>query len=463
MYSSRSIYTILSLSFIILGSVAHAGSIDPAVTEALKTQSKIRVIVGLKDKVSQNNLKRKSSVREIKRTLMAGYQLASEGVLNSIERFSKTNSVEVLDQNWAGNSLWLEADGSVIEQLMMRNDVEEIILDYKIQFEEPIEIMDATPEDEEWTYGLLKVGVPETRAAYGLTGKGIRVGVLDTGIDPEHPDLKGKILAWKDFAGNAKEAKDAHGHGTHCAGTIAGGNADGKHIGVAPEAKLLIGRIFGDNGGTSLGKIHSGMKWMADPDGNPSTSDNPHIVSNSWGGPQRPYFFERTSWKIVETWRALGIVPVFAAGNSGDKPKTMGTPGGFPHSFAVGATDSSDEIAYFSSRGPIKWKGESYIKPDISAPGVRVLSAKPGGGYQLMSGTSMACPHVSGLAALLKQANPALGVSEIEELLMETAEDFGDEGKDNVFGKGRANIKAAVDYLKSNGFNHKDSFKKLYK
>ena len=75
----------------------------------------------------------------------------------------------------------------------------------------------------------------------------------------------------------------------------------------------------------------------------------------------------------------------------------------------------------------------------------------------------MACPHVSGLAALLKQANPALGVSEIEELLMETAEDFGDAGKDNVFGKGRANIKAAVDYLKSNGFNHKDSFKKLYK
>ena len=138
---------------------------------------------------------------------MAGHQLASEGVLNSIEQFSKTNSVEVLDQNWAGNSLWIEADGSVIEQLMMRNDVEEIILDYKIQFEEPIEVLDATPEDEEWFYGLLKVGVPETRAAYGLTGKGIRVGVLDTGIDPEHPDLKGKILAWKDFAGNAKKLK----------------------------------------------------------------------------------------------------------------------------------------------------------------------------------------------------------------------------------------------------------------
>ncbi len=463
MSSSNFIYTIFGALFCMAQTVTSATAIDPAVLEALEKKSKIKVIVGLKDKVSQNNLSRKNSVREKKRTLMVGHQLASEGVLNSLENFSKTNNVKILEQNWVGNSLWLEADASVIKQLIGREEVQEIVLDYAIQFEEPVEILEAAPEEDEWTYGLKKVGVPETRAAYGLTGKGVKVGVLDTGIDPQHPDLKGKVIAWKDFAGNAEEAKDAHGHGTHCAGTIAGGNSDGKHIGVAPEAKLIIGRIFGDNGGTSLGKIHSGMKWMADPDGNPSTSDNPQIVSNSWGGPQRPYFFERTSWKIVETWRALGIVPVFAAGNSGDKPKTMGTPGGFPHSFAVGATDNEDSIAYFSSRGPIKWKGTSYIKPDIAAPGVRVLSAKPGGGYQLMSGTSMACPHVSGLAALLLQANSALGVAEIEELLTLTSDDFGDEGKDNVFGQGRANIKAAVDSLKSNGLDRKSSFRQLYK
>ena len=192
---SRLIYTILGLFLSTMGAISHATSVDPAVTEALKKYSKIQIIVGLKDKVSQKNLKRKTSVREIKRTLMAGHQLASESVLNSLEVFSKTNSVKILDQNWAGNSLWLEADASVVEQLMLRNDVEEIILDYKIQFQEPVEILDANPVDEEWTYGLLKVGVPETRASYGLTGKGIRVGVLDTGIDPEHPDLKGKILA----------------------------------------------------------------------------------------------------------------------------------------------------------------------------------------------------------------------------------------------------------------------------
>jgi len=443
--------------------LSSAIEIDPALQDALKNNLRLQIIVGLKDKVTERNLKRKSSLKEIKRTLMAGHQLASQGVLNSLEKFSKTNSVKLLDENWAGNSLWLEADASVIRNLMQRDDIEQITLDYDIQFEEPVEILDADATADKWTYGLKKVGVPETRAAYGLTGAGIRVGVLDTGIDPQHPDLKDKIIAWQDFAGSSEDPKDAHGHGTHCAGTIAGGNSGKQHIGVAPDAKLIIGRIFGDSGGTSLGKIHKGMKWMADPDGDPSTSDQPHIVSNSWGGPARPYFFERTSWKLVNTWRSLGIVPVFAAGNSGSEPKTMGTPGGYPHAFAVGATDENDAVAWFSSRGPIKWKGESYIKPDISAPGVKVLSAKPGGGYQFMSGTSMACPHVSGLAALLLQANPALSVDQVESLLTQTTVDLGDEGKDNNYGQGRADIKAAVDYLKTDGNNRKKSFDSLYR
>ena len=118
MYSSNSIYVILGLIFSMAGTLTHATSVDPAVIEALEKKSKIRVIVGLKDKVSQNNLKRKNSVREIKRTLMVGHQLASEAVLNSLEIFSKTNNVKVLDQNWVGNSLWLEADARVIRQLM---------------------------------------------------------------------------------------------------------------------------------------------------------------------------------------------------------------------------------------------------------------------------------------------------------------------------------------------------------
>ena len=378
--------------------------VDPDIQIALSKNQRVRVVVSLKDHVNLQNLKSVNDVKMIKKKLMTAHDSASNGVLNSLESFSKSRKIQVLDHNWASNSLWLEIDKATFDQLLKRNDIEQIALDREIKFQEPVEKFEDDSSTGEWTYGLQKVGVPQVRKAYGLTGKGIRVGILDTGIDPEHPDLKGKVIAWKDFAGWAKNPKDSSGHGTHCAGTIAGGSTSGQSIGVAPDAKLIVGRIFSPLGSVMFGRILKAMKWMADPDGDPNTSDHPHITSNSWGAALKTYFTVKNWWKLVETWRALGILPVFAAGNSGSEPDSMVTPGGFPHSFAVGATDDKDEIAYFSSRGPIEWFGEIFIKPDVTAPGVKVYSAKPGGGYQYMSGTSMACPHVAGMAALLKQA-----------------------------------------------------------
>ena len=450
--------------FVILSTFCvHAIEIDPALTDALRSKNKIRVIVSLKDKVTHSSLVRKSDIREVKRTLMAAHKLASKDVLESLRSFSKSRNIVILDRNWVSNSLWIEADTQTIKKLMGRSDIDQIILDHEIKFQNPVEVFDADQNSDKWTYGLKKVGVPEAFKAYGLTGKGVRVGILDTGIDPNHPDLKGKIIAWKDFAGWAKKPKDSGGHGTHCAGTIAGGNSSGQQIGVAPEVDLIVGRIFSPLGSVMFGRILKAMQWMADPDGDPSTSDQPHIVSNSWGAPYRNYTIVKSWWKSVETWRALGILPVFAAGNSGSEADTMLTPGGFPHSFAVGATDSEDEIAYFSSRGPIEWFGEAYIKPDVTAPGVKVYSAKPGGGYQYMSGTSMACPHVAGMAALLKQAEPSLSINDLERLLMITSKDLGEVGKDIIFGEGRVNIKAALDYLKSDGTARQSSFRLLHK
>ncbi len=436
--------------------------IDPQIQEALKNNTRVKVILSLRDKVSARNLMRKTDTREIKRTLMVAHDLSSKDVLNSLESFSKSQRIKVLDQNWASNSLWIEADAATIEQLSKRQDIEQIVLDREIKFQKPVENFEAEQSPEKWTYGLKKVGVPEVRKAYGLTGKGVRVGILDTGIDPEHPDLKGKIIAWKDFAGWAKKPKDPNGHGTHCAGTIAGGNASGQSIGVAPDVKLIVGRIFSPLGSVMFGRILKAMKWMADPDGDPSTSDHPHITSNSWGAALKTYVTAKNWWKLVETWRALGILPVFAAGNSGSEPDTMMTPGGFPHSFAVGATNDKDEIAYFSSRGPIEWLGEKFIKPDVTAPGVKVYSAKAGGGYKYLSGTSMACPHVAGMAALLKQSEPSLSVEDLERLLSLTSQDLGDDGKDNIYGEGRVNIKSALDFLKSDGANRKLGFSSLH-
>jgi len=438
----------LALSSIILGAGAQltqAAEIGEGLQEALNSEGKSTVIITFKDKMNRNKLAKKSSKAEIQRTLMASYE-ASIREFRS-QKMSKRSDVKVLDHNWVANSVVLEASHSSLQEILKHPEIEHATLDYEIQFEEPVEQYKGETLNTKWTYGLQKMGVDDVYHRWGYTGKGVKVGVLDTGIDPNHPDLKGKIIAWKDFAGNAATGKDAHGHGTHCAGTIAGGDSSGTRIGVAPDAKLYIGRIFGDSGATSKSKILKGMKWMADPDGNPDTNDQPDLVSNSWGGPALPYLLERSTWKVVKTWRSLGIVPVFAAGNSGSNEGTMSTPGGYPHSFAVGATDSDDKIAYFSSRGPIKWSFKTYIKPDISAPGVQVYSAKPGGSYQYMSGTSMATPHVAGLIAILLEAKPNLSVSQIESLLMSTSLDLGESGKDNSFGQGRADLVKAVERL----------------
>src|SRR5205823_3235257 len=131
--------------------------------------------------------------------------------------------------------------------------------------------------------------------------------------------------------------------------------------------------------------------------------------------------------------------------------KTVGIPGGYPVAFAAGATDTGDGIASFSSRGPITWDGTELIKPDVSAPGHNVISCKDGGGYRSMSGTSMACPHVSGLVALMVQGNPSLKVDEIETILRESAIDLGAPGNDNDFGRGRIDARKACGSLASGG------------
>lgn len=453
---------ILFGSLALMGANLQAAEIAPDVAARFAQDGQSRVIITFHDKTNRNRLSFKGSQEEVSRTLRANYTVASRGVKSLLNNIGMRSRAQIENEFWAANAMVAEVDNSLLEAIANDADVAQVTLDRVIPFEEMPANSSADVQEDEWTYGLKVLGVDKVREAYNLTGKGITVGVLDTGIDAEHPDLKGKVIAWADYAGDSETPKDAHGHGTHCAGTIAGGNAGGKHIGVAPDAKLIIGRIFGDTGSATLSGIIGAMNWMTDPDGNANTNDFPRLISNSWGGRQGSMAKEQAMWNIVQTWRDLNIVPVFAAGNSGPRPKTVGTPGGYPHSFAVAATDSDDKAAYFSSRGPIVWEGESYVKPDIAAPGVNVYSAKPGGGYQKMSGTSMACPHVAGLTALLLQANPALTVPQVEELLSSTSVDLGEEGKDNTYGQGRADIMAAVEAAKGVNNNQRTNFQSIF-
>lgn len=341
---------------------------------------------------------------------------------------------------WIAPVVAATVPADTLPELTRRDDVMEVERDESVELERPRPGRHARGA---FTYGLAMLNVPRMRELFGLSGAGVRVGLIDSGIDASHPDLAGKLGGFHDLVAGHVDPYDDNGHGTHCAGTIAGGAAGGTAIGVAPEARLLVVKAFSAAGASSKEKLLAAMQWIADPDGDPATADHPCVCSCSWfGGGSRKALLEAT-----RRWVALGVLPVFATGNAGPTPGTTWMPAGYPESFAVGATDEHDRLATFSSPGPVIWDGVPTVKPDVSAPGEDVLSARAGGGWVAMSGTSMATPHVAGVVALLNQASPGVPIALVRELLELTARDLGEPGKDNAFGAGRVDALAAVRAL----------------
>jgi len=300
--------------------------------------------------------------------------------------------------------------------------------------------------DEVW--GLDKIGVNKLRDEFPeLDGQGVRVGIIDTGIQSKHQELMNKPVVFRDFVNQIPNAYDDQGHGTHVAGTVAGNK-----VGIATESSIVFAKAFAAAGSSGDSTLISAMQWVFDPDQNPSTNDFPHVVSNSWGGEldlDVIYDVEEFApfLRAIQSWIHGGIIPVFAAGNSGKSPN--GFPGGLAEPIAVGAISPNGEIAAFSSRGPNLWKvGESVLtllKPDISAPGEKIISAYPGNKYASMAGTSMATPHVTGAIALALQANPKLKFPDIKKLLLKSSE----KKIDTHFGFGILNAYEFVKLAKS--------------
>lgn len=290
--------------------------------------------------------------------------------------------------------------------------------------------------------------------ALGIDGSGVVVANMDTGVDWQHPALLTRYRGYSPkglhvHPGNWFCATDegysypgdGNGHGTHTMGTIVG---DGG-IGVAPGARWIAAKIFHNQGYAYDSWIHAGFQWLLDPDGDPATDDAPDVVNNSWGDDNGA---DQTFLPDVQALRAANILPVFSAGNAGPYGGTVGSPASFSESFAVGATDTDDVIASFSSRGPSPW-GET--KPDVAAPGTNVRSSAPGGGYAEKQGTSMAAPHVTGLAALLFQAQPGLSLSAAEQAMTSNAVPLGDPIPNNDYGRGRIDAYNAVLSVSSAG------------
>ena len=355
-----------------------------------------------------------------------------------------------LNPYWIFNGFYVKAEKEVIEALSQREDVEYIIEDFIIKIEEVI------PSEEPGiltpTWNITKVKADSCWNA-GYTGQGVIIGHMDTGVDVNHAALSGKWLSpyWYDPVNNQPSPYDDNGHGTHTMGTILGGDGNGpfaNDIGVAPGAKFVTCKICNASGSCSSSWIHAGFQKILE-----WKSQGVQIVaaSNSWGSTATT---STEFWQDCLNWRNAGIIPVFAIGNSGPGAGTAGTPGNFPIVIGVGATDSGDNIASFSSRGPAPnqapWNNTQYwprpdwnlIKPNISAPGVNVYSSLPNNQYGNMSGTSMATPHVAGAIAILFQKNGALTFTDVYNLLLDYADkpSQGAPYPNNNYGWGRLNV-----------------------
>lgn len=303
----------------------------------------------------------------------------------------------------------------------------------------------------------LWTGTTKVRDDYGLTGDGdgfeqrhttrdVVIAIIDTGIDVNHKDLKGKVLGWKDVVNDKPQPYDDNGHGTHVAGTATGAGAVSRNMrGVAPGAALVGVKVLDAEGSGSYSGVIAGVDWVVAN----RAKYNIRVLNMSLGSAESSDGLDALS-RAVNGAVEAGIVVVVAAGNAGPDDYTVGSPGAAARALTICALRDVGEngwsLAPFSSRGPT---ADGRIKPDLCAPGVRISAAQAGtpDRFVAYSGTSMASPFAAGVVALMLEANPYLTPDEVRDLLIGTAQDWGKPGPDNDYGHGRINGYRAVQRI----------------
>lgn len=309
-----------------------------------------------------------------------------------------------------------------------------------------------------------------------LTGKGITIAVIDTGIHP-HQDLEGRIKGFKDFVNNREGAYDDNGHGTHCAGDAVGNGflSGEKYVAPAPDAKVIGVKVLDNLGSGSLSTVMDGVQWCIDYNKDKTYEEKIHIISMSLGAGAQLYYDEKQRpcencdpmVAIVDVAWESGIVVCVAAGNEGDDSGTIASPGISQKVITVGAMDdkntieprTDDVIAGFSSRGKTIYGAD---KPDIVAPGVNIVSLRAPNSfldkfqkssrvdtnYFVLSGTSMATPICAGVVALILEVNRGMSPDDVKQRLMNGADPWGvnpgTELNRNTYGAGYINAERSV-------------------
>ncbi|WP_052345843.1 S8 family serine peptidase [Paucisalibacillus sp. EB02] len=442
--------------------------IDNKVKQKMDSSEEVSVIITLNDQVDASKvmkqankkalgLNKKHMVRsEILTELKANAHQSQEPLVKLLNQEKQKGKVKKYKSYHVINAITFTGSKEVVEKIASMNEVNKIYLDEERHLvEETDSTTNSTGENAQWNVD--QVLAPEAWEL-GVDGTGAVVASIDSGVLWDHPALKEKYRGYNAADGSVEhqysffdavngqaESYDDNGHGTHVTGTMVGSEPDGSNqIGVAPGAKWIAAKAFDAAGNGSDSNILEAAEWIMAPGGRVDLA--PDVVNNSWsGGPGiNEWFLE-----VVQTWRAYGIFPVFAAGNASilipNGPGTIASPANYPESFAVGAVNDENVLADFSFQGPSPY-GE--IKPDLTAPGVKIRSTLPDGTYGDKSGTSMAAPHVAAAVALLRQANASITVDEIEQVLLETATPLIDrdftESPNHGYGYGLLNVYDAV-------------------
>ena len=428
-------------------------------------------------------------------TLQRQAETSQADLLGFLEEMERIGLVEEVQPLWLVNAVCCYAEPAVVDALAQRNDVSFVGICQQEQWIfESDAVIDRHGDGREIAANLMQVNAPQVWTQ-GYTGQGVLVAIIDTGINYDHADLAGRL--WDggdeyphhgyDFSDNDNDPMDHHGHGTHVAGTVCGTGSSGTQTGIAPSATVMALKAFNDQGEGDETQWIAAMQFALE--------HGADVINMSLGRPQPNVAQKRMIRRACDNTLAAGVVASVCAGNirqmqfmvpvpyniytPGDCPPPslhedqMVNAGGTSCVICVGAVDSNDNIASFSSEGPSQWADVAeyadypytagsateigLIRPDICAPGVQIksLDCNNPQGYTLMDGTSMATPLVTGAIALMLSKNHDLTPAQIDQILESTAVKLTDH-KSNDFGAGRLDALAAVNAVDFNAISEGD-------